>query len=128
METIKTDKLTINDKIIISKNYLIPNILKNVNFNKEIIFKEHIIEHIINNYTNEEGVRNLKRCFENIITKINLFYISNINTIENDNELPFKKNLLGNNNLTFPLEITYDIIKNLIENKNKNDIPYMMYS
>lgn len=128
METIKTDKLTIVDKIIISKNYLIPNILKNINFNKELIFKDNIIEHIIMNYTNEEGVRNLKRCFENIITKINLFYISNINTIKNDNSLPFKKNLLGNKNLIFPLEINYDIIKNLIENKNKKDIPYMMYS
>ena len=128
METIETNKLTIKDKIIISKKYLIPNIIKNLNFQKEIIFKDHIIEYIINNFTNEEGVRNLQRCFENIITKINLFDISNINELNDDNNLPFNTNLLGNKKLFFPLEINLDILKNLIDNKKPNDIPFMMYS
>ena len=128
METIYTDKLTIKDKIIISKKYIIPSVIKDIKFKDELIFTDEIIEYIINNYTNEEGVRNLKRCFENIITKINLFHITNINTIQTENKLPFEKDLLGKKNLSFPLEINHTILKNLIENKNKNDIPFMMYS
>ena len=31
-------------------------------------------------------------------------------------------------NITFPLNITEDIVKKLIENKNKQSVPFMMYS
>ena len=91
MEKIITNKLTNKEKVIIAKNYIIPSIIKDIKFNKEIVFKDDIIEYIINNYTKEEGVRTLKRCLENIITKINLLDIINLNSIKEEHNLPFDK-------------------------------------
>ena len=44
----------------------------------EIIISDDILEYIIDKHTNkEEGVRNLKRCIESIISKINIYYLTN---------------------------------------------------
>tara|TARA_R110002074_G_scaffold330041_3_gene500598 strand:- start:2777 stop:4402 length:1626 start_codon:yes stop_codon:yes gene_type:complete len=75
MQVIRTKGFNNKDKIIISKNYLIPELYSNYNFTeKDLIIPENIITKIIEDYTNkEEGVRNLKRCLDNIISKINLY-------------------------------------------------------
>ena len=43
---------------------------------KKLIFNNESIEYIISNYTLKEGVRNLKRCLETIISKINIYNLS----------------------------------------------------
>jgi ATP-dependent Lon protease len=67
---------------------------------------------MINEYTNNEsGVRNIKRCIEDIFLKINLLKLmknGNKNTIDINYHIE---------NLSFPLLINIDIIKKLI-NKN----------
>ncbi len=64
------------EKVIIAKKYILPEILKEYNFiEKEIIFKDDIIEYIIEKTKSEEGVRNLKRNIECIISKINIIRI-----------------------------------------------------
>ena len=47
-------------------------------FTKEdLIFSDEVIEKIISDFTNkEEGVRNLKRCIETIVSKINIYNLS----------------------------------------------------
>ena len=40
-------------------------------------FSDEILKHIVENYTNgEEGVRNLKRCLETVISKINIYMLA----------------------------------------------------
>jgi ATP-dependent Lon protease len=64
------------EKIIISKKYLMPELLKEYNFTeKDIYFNDDILEYIIEKTSQEEGVRNLKRNIETIISKINLIRI-----------------------------------------------------
>ena len=62
MYKIETKGYNTPDKLIISKNYLLPKLREQSKFNDdEIIFSDANIEHIINNYTDkEDGVRNLK--------------------------------------------------------------------
>ena len=62
-------------KCVIAKDYLIPKIEKNVNFNKgDVILSDEVIVHIVDTLTDKEkGVRNLKRCLEIIYTKLNLY-------------------------------------------------------
>jgi len=68
----------VKDKINIFKNYLLPDILKEYNFNKEdITFEDDVINYIITNYTKEEGVRKLKETLDNIVSKLNVFRITN---------------------------------------------------
>ena len=80
--TINTLGYKINEKYNIAKNYLIPSLLKNVGLkNDDIIFTEEVIHHIIQEFTNkEEGVRNLKRCLDIIILKLNLLRLINFDT------------------------------------------------
>ena len=72
--TIKVNGYKNNEKIVIAKKYLLPNILKEFNINSSnIIITDEIIEYIIELVDNEEGVRNLKRGLESIISWINMY-------------------------------------------------------
>ena len=75
MYRIQTDGYKTDDKWVIARDYLIPKIEKNVNFeNNQIIIPQETISYICNNLTDgEKGVRNLKRCLEIIYTKLNLY-------------------------------------------------------
>ena len=74
---LKDLKLKINSEFV-GINYLLPELLTLFDFKKEeIIFEDEILKDIIEKYTgNEEGVRNLKRCLETIISKINIYMLS----------------------------------------------------
>jgi ATP-dependent Lon protease len=73
------------EKIVLSRDYIIPEILKQYNLKKgDIIFRDDLLLHIINNIENEEGVRNLKRAINNIISWINMMmYVSIDNVLIN---------------------------------------------
>lgn len=63
-----------DDKYIIATQHLLPNILKNYGFQpNDIIFPKETIHHIIEMVPEEEGVRNLKRGMECIISWINMY-------------------------------------------------------
>ena len=66
------------EKIVLAKDYLIPEILMQFNLNKgDIIFSDEVLIHIIENIEGEEGVRNLKRAINNTISWINMMrYVS----------------------------------------------------
>jgi len=74
MITIKVKGYNTEDKIKIARDYLIKDILKEYNIkNDEIIFTDDVIKFIIENTNEEEGVRNLQRNLNNIISHINMF-------------------------------------------------------
>ena len=52
MYVINTKGFQLNDKIIISQKYLLPDLYTNFSFSKdEIIFTDEILTYIISNYT-----------------------------------------------------------------------------
>ena len=74
MHVIHTRGFKTDDKIHIVKDYLLPELLNTYKYHDNITFDDKIIECIIENYTQkEEGVRNLKRCLETIISKVNMY-------------------------------------------------------
>ena len=123
MYKIETTGYSIEDKLIISKKYLIPKIIEEINADIEIEITDDAIKYIINNFTDgEKGVRNLKRCLETIYKKLNLYkYVCD------DEE--FKKNYFKNIDYTFPLKIDNLVATKLLQNMvKKNDIPFGMYN
>jgi hypothetical protein len=101
--SIQTKYLLLSQKIHISKNYLMPNILKDIGLEiNDIIFSNNIIEYTINKYTCEGGVRKIKSLLYNIIRELNL------------------KNLLKE--IKFPYNITKDDINKILKNKNEISI------
>ena len=63
---------TDNDKIEIAKQFLMPSLLKNIKLENVKEIDKKVIRKIITEYCKEEkGVRELKRCLEKILLKIN---------------------------------------------------------
>jgi ATP-dependent Lon protease len=73
------------EKVVLATDYLIPEILAQYNLKKgDIIFGDEVLAHIIDNVESEEGVRNLKRAINNLISWINMMrYVSIDNVMIN---------------------------------------------
>ena len=73
IKEINISPYTINDKIEIIKNFTLPELKKNVGLDElDIQVSNDLIEYIIDNYTLEAGVREIKRKIEDIILNLNL--------------------------------------------------------
>ncbi len=72
------------EKVSIAENYLLPAALKEVGLSEKVGVGKDVIEHILKEYATEEsGVRELKRCMEQIAQKVNMLRMFN------SKELPF---------------------------------------
>ena len=72
------------DKMVIAEQYLLPAALREVNLYERLNVSREVLQHIIENYAKEEtGVRELKRCIEAIVQKVNMLRMYNAK------ELPF---------------------------------------
>lgn len=95
---IKVKPYTIQEKIIIVKDYVIPELQKAIGINQPFTnLDNNMIEYIIDNYTNEAGIRNIKRKIEKIFLTLNLEILLNkidcekyILTIEEINRILLK--------------------------------------
>ena len=71
LEIIKLSGYTESEKIYICESYIIPNMLKRHGLKNNVIkFEEDALKKIINDYTNEAGVRELERLLSKIIRKV----------------------------------------------------------
>jgi len=73
IQEINVNSLSIQEKLIICKEYICPEILNNIGFaSNEIIFSDNILKKLINEYTHEAGIRKLNELLYDIIRDINL--------------------------------------------------------
>ena len=71
MEVIRLPGYTLNEKIAIAEQYLVPKQIKSHGLrNKKVEFTEDAIQEIIERYTREAGVRNVEREIASICRKI----------------------------------------------------------
>jgi ATP-dependent Lon protease len=92
---IKFNSLSIEDKLIICKTHILPEVYKKMGLEDIIEFNDEVLKFIIEEYTLESGVRKLKEIIFEIVGEINLDVLKN-----NDKEYEF------------PIKITIDDIKN----------------
>lgn len=69
---IRFDNLTLDDKIVIVRNYILPEINKKMGMEDCVIMSDEIIEFIVENYTLESGVRKLKEVMFDLFGEINI--------------------------------------------------------
>ncbi len=112
--TIKVNGYKLKDKLNIAKSYLLPSILKEFSFTKDdIIITDEMLKHIIDVTDEEEGVRNLKRSLEEIISQINLHKL-------------LQKNILDDRNLSFPYTLEKEVVDKFIQKRKENiSLPFM---
>ena len=66
------------DKMEIAEKYLLPTALKDVSLTERVNISKEVIEYIITEYAGSEpGVRELKRCLEQVAQKINMLRMFN---------------------------------------------------
>jgi endopeptidase La len=96
---IETKHLTLEQKLYIGANYLMPEILKDSGMKLDsITIPDTIMTRIINDYTNEGGVRGLKKNLYSIVRELNVANLTN--------------STLGETTITFPLvysKVLYDL-------------------
>jgi ATP-dependent Lon protease len=92
---IKFENLTLDEKIVIVKRFILPEINKKMGFNDVVDMSDEMIEYIIDTYTMEPGVRKLKELLFDLYGEINLDILKN-----NDTET------------TLPIKITVDNLEN----------------
>ena len=121
MYRIKTKGYDNKQKITIANNYLIPSIIKNVNFKKEdIVFPKETLEYIISNYTEgEKGVRNFRRALEIIYTKLNLYRLMDEDTKLFEDQKTFK--------VSFPHTVSIENVRTFIKKNQDSHVPFGMY-
>ena len=119
---IRTKGYTNKDKLQIAHNYLLPDILSTFGYSKEeIVFTDEILTEIVKQYTGgEEGVRNLKRCIENIISTLNIYHLTKSNTKEDILDMKIK-------DFKLPITLTKEHINALLKVNNTDKPPEHMY-
>ena len=108
----------LKQKTTIAEQYLLPETLKEVNLVEKIAISKEILTTVIQEYASEEqGVRELKRCIDQISQKINML------RMYNSPELPFYIK-----DFSLPFIVKKDHIKLFLKRKEQLDAPpYGMY-
>ena len=118
MMVITLNGYDLKQKTIIAEQYLLPIAINDVNLYERISISKDVLAYIIQEYSgNEKGVRELKRCIEQVTQKINML------RIYNSKELPFYIE-----NFSLPFIVKKEHIKLFLKKKETTDIPYGMYT
>jgi ATP-dependent Lon protease len=107
------------DKMAIAEQYLLPAALREVNLVEKVAITRETIQHILDNYAKEEtGVRELKRCLEQIAQRINMLRLFNVK------DLPFHIP-----NFALPFVLKKEHVDLFLKKKDGAEkVPYGMYT
>jgi ATP-dependent Lon protease len=115
IKVIKTQDFSKKDKIQIAKDYIIPELVETVGFKEgEIIISDEIYDYIMTKVPQEKGVRKFKELLRTLFMKIN------VNRYIHD--IPYKIC-----NFQLPLNVTREIVDNLIKSKQNDTTHLSMY-
>jgi ATP-dependent Lon protease len=80
---IRFDNLSLDEKKVIVKKYILPELNRKMGFSDSVILTDELIEYIIDTYTNESGVRKLKEVLFDLFGEINIELLKNTSDIAN---------------------------------------------
>jgi endopeptidase La len=69
---IEVEPYTIEDKLKICNNYILPEMCENIGIDNKVFISDDNIKYLIESYTAEAGVRGIKRQFEKILLQLNI--------------------------------------------------------
>lgn len=78
MYNISLSGFNTKQKLHIAENYLVQSAMKSVGLHEKVSISSDVLRYIVEHYTGgEQGVRELKRCIQTVISKINLLRFFN---------------------------------------------------
>ena len=120
MHVIETKGYNSNDKRTIARQFLIPEVEETIGFTKgDVTIEDGVLDHINSVYTKSEmGVRNLKRCLENVYAKLNVSRLAGADSSV----------LQSSDMVTFstPFVVSREVVDKLLKSPTR-DVPANMY-
>jgi hypothetical protein len=119
MNVIQLKGYSAKEKLVIAENYLLPEALQEVALTERVSVPKDVLEHIINIYASDDtGVRELKRCIEAVVQKINML------RMYNSKELPFYIK-----DFCLPFIVKREHVELFLKKRKERDdgIPFGMY-
>ena len=108
---IKFDNLSAKDKHVICKKFIIPEINEKMGFDNTVEIEDGTLDHIIENYTVEIGIRKLKEIMFDLYGDINIELLSpRAESVGNDIPILIKKEDLGKKYLKKYIKINEKMI------------------
>jgi hypothetical protein len=118
MLVVQLQGYSVKEKIAIAEQYLLPAALKEVDLAEKVGVGKDVMAHVLEHYANEEvGVRELKRCLEQVAQKINMLRMFN------HKDLPFHVK-----DFTLPFVLKKEHIDLFLKKKPINDSHKHMYT
>ena len=107
------------EKMEIAEKFLLPGALKEVNLAERVGIPKEVVTHILENYASEEkGVRELKRCMEQVAQKLNMLRLFN------SPDLPFHIK-----DFSLPFILKKDHVDKFLKTRKTEDTSFMkMYT
>jgi ATP-dependent Lon protease len=113
MMVIELKGYDLKQKVTIAEKYLLPSALKEVNLEEKVALSKDVLAHVVEEYAKDEnGVRELKRCIEQIVQKINMLRIYNAPELE-----------FHIKDFTLPFIVKKDHIKLFLKKRERTDLP-----
>jgi ATP-dependent Lon protease len=114
--TIETKYLLLPQKIYIAQNHLLPDMIKEMGMKTgDIVINNETIIFIIDNWTNEGGVRKLKSILYSIVREVNIANLTKVTICNQDVILPFNVSI---NNIKTILKHKREITPEKIHQKD----------
>jgi ATP-dependent Lon protease len=126
---IKVENYSMQQKLEITKTHLINDILNQYSFTvKDIVFAEDAIHHIVHSSKSDEGMRDIKRKFEVVISRINMLLL----TEESGNIVKLRYKELHPHFKTLPVRVTKQqidifLLDSINESRPNDGPPPFMY-
>jgi len=118
MYNIAVEGFNVKQKVKIAEDYLVGQALREVGLFEKVMFNRDMIEYIIEHYTNgEPGVRELKRCIQTVVNKINLLRFYN-----HPKQVPF-----AIEGFALPFTLQKSHLEKFLKRKETNMSHTMMY-
>lgn len=107
LNIIRVKNPSVNDKIIIGKQYLLKELCPNIGIDlSKIILEEETVKFIVTNYCKDDvGLRGLKKCIESVLMKINSALYNPLT----------KYKTLKNISLEEPFTITIKVVEDVLK-------------
>ena len=120
MHVIETKGYNAKDKRAIARQFLIPEVESTIGFGEgDITIEDGVLDHITSVYTkSEKGVRNLKRCLENVYAKLNVSRLAGAESsvLQSSDMVSFST----------PFEVSREVVDKLLKPPTR-DVPATMY-
>lgn len=123
MIKIRTKGFTLGEKLTVAQKYLYPSLCREIGLSdSDCCFKQEHLRYIIENYTQKElGVRNLRRCLETILGKVNVLKLIH-GTPNSDNIVSYRVK-----QFSLPFSLTPGLIDKFLQDvlPSSSIVPHM---